>query len=370
MRTNRYSLAVLGAMAVFGYALPAQAQYGTGQTIAVPRATGTITLDGNANEAAWASAATVDLVANWNGGYYDNGIDGGTWGDPEVPDVAVTGKLLWQDGALYIHVNFEDYQTLFFGDGTPYNGEQILIGVDLTHQGDDQIDDGYGGWVDNAPNLGPTTYKISAADGVGITSNWFFDGVAPVDSGWVAGQTFVDNANFTWGVEMAIYGTEIMNGADIGFNAGGGTADERMLADTTVGGDAVYGYFSWGASDPPGSAGGDVMHNSASFGTLHLQEVVANEPGAGARDFALRPNQPNPFTGSTRLTYDMARSGQVELAAFDVLGRQVAVIDAGARAAGTYGAQFNASDLAPGVYTVRLVVDGAVVATQRVLQTR
>jgi hypothetical protein len=361
----RYSTAFLTALGALALALPARAQYGTGVVVDVPRATGPITLDGTNSEPDWDNATEVDVVNWWNGGYYEG------WGDPEVADVAVTGQLLWREGALILFVRFEDYQELFFGPpGEPYNGEQLLVGVDLTHAGDDQVDENYGGWPDNAPNLGPTTYKISGAEGVGITHNWGFDGISPVDSGWVAGQTYVDDPNFEWGVEMEILGAEVTLNADIGFNIGGGTGDAAMQADTSVAGDFVYGYFSWGASDPPGSAGGDVMNNAASFGTLHLVETVANEGGPGTTGTALRPNVPNPFAGATAFSYELRQAGQVHLAAFDVLGRQVAVLDGGARSAGSHPVVFDASALPSGVYTVRLAVDGAVVASRRVLHTR
>ena len=48
----------------------------------------------------------------------------------------------------------------------------------------------------------------------------------------------------------------------------------------------------------------------------------------------------------------------------------MAVLDRGTRAAGEHRAAFDASALPAGVYTVRLVVDGAVAATRRVMQAR
>jgi hypothetical protein len=363
MRPNRYALFSIALLAL-AFALPAQAQYGTGVVVQVPEATGAITLDGDGSEADWATAAEVDVVANWNGGYYEG------WGDPEVADVVVPAKLLWSEGTLYLFVQFFDFQDLWFGaPGEPYNGEQLLVGVDLTHEGDDQVDENYGGWPDNAPDLGPTTYKISGAPDVGITHNWGFDGITPVDSGWVAGEVYVDEGSFEWGVEMAIYGDEITKGGEIGFNIGGGTGDEAMLADTTLFGDTVYGYFSWQAQAPPGSAGGDVMNNSASFATLSFVTTVANEEVPGAREgFALHRNAPNPFRASTTLGYTLAEAGQVELAVYDVLGRRVALVENGVRPAGDHQAVLHADALPNGVYVARLVVDGEVVATRRLMR--
>ena len=51
----------------------------------------------------------------------------------------------------------------------------------------------------------------------------------------------------------------------------------------------------------------------------------------------------------------------------DVLGRRVALVEEGARAAGSHRATLNASALAPGLYLVRLTADGTT-AVQRMVR--
>jgi hypothetical protein len=178
---------------------------------------------------------------------------------------------------------------------------------------------------------------------------------------------WIDEANFQWGVEMVIYAEEIATGTEIGFNIGGAAGHEECALNKFD----DYAYYSWQAVDPPGSAGGDVMNNSASFATLQFVKALANEPGATAAEgYALAANGPNPFRGSATLAYTLPRAGTVELAAFDMLGREVALLDRGVRVAGDHPVVFDASLLPAGVYTVRLVADGAVVATRRVTHAR
>ena len=345
MRLNRYSLPALAA--TLALALPAQAQYDSGAEATVPYvASGTITLDGDASEAAWDDALEVDLTANWD-----------PFGVPE-PDVAVFGKLLYTEGALYVSAVFEDYQAFYWGEpGQGWQGEQVLVGVDLTGQGGDPDGD-FAGWTFNMPDAGPVAYKVSGP--LGITANWGFDGISPVDSGWVDGEVFVDDGTFTWGFEMAIYGDEIAPGAEIGFNIGGATASQEWADDNE--GEGTYGYFAWQVCQNPTAEtfcqypGGNVMADAASFALLTLDDGTAGDGGPAAAAAALSA-YPNPSRGAVEAAYTLDRPGTVELAAYDVLGRRVAVLDAGTRAAGTHPVAVDVA-LPAGVYLLRLTVDG------------
>jgi hypothetical protein len=69
---------------------------------------------------------------------------------------------------------------------------------------------------------------------------------------------------------------------------------------------------------------------------------------------------PNPFRHATRVTYSLERAAFVDVRVFDVVGRQVAVLDRGARPAGSHDVAWDGRDaggleVATGVYFVRLV---------------
>lgn len=244
--------------------LYAQAPYGVGDNINVPYvAPGTLTLDGNDNEAAWQNAVPVDIMAYWEG----------SWSGHPVPDVDAVAKLLWTEDTLFAFVRIEDYQYLYFGpDTVPWGGEQIFVGIDRQLIGDppgDMYDPSWGGGTFNAPDKGPTVYKISD---LGITCNWGFDGISPTDSGWVAGTVFIDQVNFVWGVEMKIWAPRIRTNSMVGFNIGAATADSSFNPGS---GDKAYAYFCWHPqpSDtlkgyPTEFYAGDIMRRAQSFGTL------------------------------------------------------------------------------------------------------
>ncbi len=359
MRHNSYKLnssCLTLAALLLVLAAPAFAQYGSGVVVEVPRVEeGTIVLDGTADEAAWENALQVDLTANWDGGFYD-------CNPADVPDIAAFGKLLYTDGSLYVNVVFEDYELYF---DNLFAGDQIWVGVDLTHMGDDQIDSGFEGWPGNAPDLGPVGYRITGAPGVGVTTG-YFEGLA-VDSGWVAGEVFVDEASQTWGVEIAFLGDEIMAGNEIGFNIGG-AAGTQACADAV---EDAYGYFSWQICDDAGPEdfcnlpGGTVVSDAGSFATLQLMGSVANEDEASTSSFALGASFPNPFRASTTLEYTLQEAADVRVAVYDVLGREVAVLAEGLRPAGTEEVTWDAAAFPAGLYVAQLRVAGAVAGTRK-----
>lgn len=75
--------------------------------------------------------------------------------------------------------------------------------------------------------------------------------------------------------------------------------------------------------------------------------------------FRLSPAWPNPFNATTRLTYTIPVAGEVRVSVYDLLGREVALLDQGQRSAGQHSVSWNSdrpSDgtLPSGSYFIRL----------------
>jgi len=83
-------------------------------------------------------------------------------------------------------------------------------------------------------------------------------------------------------------------------------------------------------------------------------------------EFTLEQNYPNPFNPSTTVKYELPRTSHVNLSVFDILGREVSVLVNDKRDSGVYEVNFDASNLASGVYFYRLQA-GDYVATKRLL---
>jgi len=81
---------------------------------------------------------------------------------------------------------------------------------------------------------------------------------------------------------------------------------------------------------------------------------------------ALRACYPNPFNARTTIVFDLAQAVRVRVAVYDLLGREVATLASGMRAAGTYSVAFDGSNLPSGVYICRMNA-GRFVAQQKLL---
>ncbi len=79
---------------------------------------------------------------------------------------------------------------------------------------------------------------------------------------------------------------------------------------------------------------------------------------------SLKQNYPNPFNPTTTIEFELDKSTFTKLTVYDVLGRKVRELVNEIRPAGTNTIEFNANNLASGVYLYRLEANG-VVQTKR-----
>ena len=82
--------------------------------------------------------------------------------------------------------------------------------------------------------------------------------------------------------------------------------------------------------------------------------------------FELDQNYPNPFNAFTTISFGLAESGDVKLAVYDLLGREIETLADGYLETGGYTFNFDASHLSSGVYFYRLEA-GDVIETRRML---
>lgn len=83
--------------------------------------------------------------------------------------------------------------------------------------------------------------------------------------------------------------------------------------------------------------------------------------------FYLFQNYPNPFNPVTRIKFNIAKSGFVNLSIYDITGKQSAVLVNNELGAGVYEYDFNASALSSGIYFYRLTAKGFLNTKQMIL---
>lgn len=145
-------------------------------------------------------------------------------------------------------------------------------------------------------------------------------------------------------------------------DAGAATGDDTTYAATLT-------FSTRDQQGLPGALDADDLTVELRATVLGSQTGVG-DPGSGGPS-ALRANVPNPFSGSTRIRFDLAEGGEVWLAVYDVRGRLVRTLADGSLAAGGHdmgwaGVTDGGSKAAPGVYFFVLKASGYTAARRMV----
>lgn len=96
---------------------------------------------------------------------------------------------------------------------------------------------------------------------------------------------------------------------------------------------------------------------------LEVEEISEEGP----RTYRLSQNYPNPFNPSTKIAFEIAQSGIVNLKIYNLLGQEVTNLVHQALAPGQYVVDFNGNYLSSGIYIYKLEVNGFVETKKMIL---
>ena len=79
---------------------------------------------------------------------------------------------------------------------------------------------------------------------------------------------------------------------------------------------------------------------------------------AEIKSFELSQLQPNPFNPTTQVLYDVHKSGNMQLAVYNILGQKIATLHEGFIGEGSHMFTWDAGGLSSGIYYVTMIMDG------------
>ncbi len=92
--------------------------------------------------------------------------------------------------------------------------------------------------------------------------------------------------------------------------------------------------------------------------TVGSLDILSDDKFALPGKITLYPNYPNPFNLETIIQYYLPKGTDVNIIIYDILGRQVRTLVSSWQNSGMYRINFNAGDLATGVYFLHISADG------------
>ena len=119
---------------------------------------------------------------------------------------------------------------------------------------------------------------------------------------------------------------------------------------------------------PPGGGSIPLVYfdDDSIVNAMGFENMGANNYPA---DFMLYQNYPNPFNPSTTISFSIPRSTYTTLKIFNTIGQEIATLVSDNLNPGTYSKQWNATNVASGVYFYKLQV-GDFVQTKKLLLLR
>lgn len=93
-------------------------------------------------------------------------------------------------------------------------------------------------------------------------------------------------------------------------------------------------------------------------------------PNNIVQNFILNQNYPNPFNPTTKISYSIPKAGFVTFKIFDLLGKEICTLVNEFQGADTYNVNFDASDMASGIYIYQLNVNNEFIKTKRMVLLR
>ncbi|MDO8549419.1 MAG: T9SS type A sorting domain-containing protein, partial [Ignavibacteria bacterium] len=112
----------------------------------------------------------------------------------------------------------------------------------------------------------------------------------------------------------------------------------------------AYPYYNWIGFTNANSPYQALLWFGVPINPVDVKEVGGTLP----QEFSISQNYPNPFNPTTKINFSVPRNSLVTLKVYDVLGKEVATLVNGEMNSGNYEVDFNAANLASGLYIYKI----------------
>ena len=182
---------------------------------------------------------------------------------------------------------------------------------------------------------------------------WVNGSPLPVELSSFSAVILENRIKLKWRTETEVnnYGFEILRQAQddewdlLGFVEGHGNSNspkEYNFLDSEVNSAGTYSYR---------------LKQIDNDGTYEFSKTIEVNFGSPI-NFELSQNYPNPFNPSTTISFNLPESGKVILKIYNVIGKEIKTLVEGYKEAGIYTVNFNAEELASGMYLYSLSTNG------------
>ena len=300
-------------------------------------------------------------------GYSKSTDDGLTWSDFSAPDFTTIpgldmfdelmdndttdGNTVRYDGDIQVDYMGHVHLVTAVTDTDTYNHAVVDL-YETDHGWTGEIV--YSGLDRRAYGLGPGLGQMAAAPMVAMDSSHKVIGVQWINSNPTSGWADVffshkrlDDPNAVWSTPTNLTNSPLIN------NTAAHLAPQ--IEDNGGGSYTAFSAYAWqlGALGP---------YSDTTLATgLYVAPVPFVEMPVGTQsevnkvfNFELNQNYPNPFNPTTKISYSIPARANVTLKVYNMLGQEVTTLVNGTEEAGRHEVNFNASDLASGLYIYKI----------------
>jgi len=194
----------------------------------------------------------------------------------------------------------------------------------------------------NWSDAGDTTHNVTITGPLTLTANYKVQYkltiVSSIPFTFGGGQYFDSATTFQFGVTGRIVH---YNGQQYTFHGWDGYGNGSYTSPDSTGADTVVNY----------SIINPIIEAPRWANTTSIQNISSEIP----KEYKLYQNYPNPFNPATTINFDIIKTGNVKIAIYDALGREIKILVNEPATPGSYKVVFNAENISSGVYFYQIV---------------